>query len=91
MRRHLAIGAMVIGVVLSGCTGDDDEATTTPAAPDAVEAPRESAPPPSAPGSLPPKFVECMADQGIDVEQFADIHSAQAQQALQACLQFLHS
>lgn len=91
-RRHLTIGAALIGLVLSSCNGEDEEPTTTaPATPDAVEAPSESAPPPSAPGSLPPAFVECMADQGIEVGRFADIHSAQAQQALQACLQFLHS
>jgi hypothetical protein len=89
MKRHLTIGAMVIGLVLSSCGGDGEQATTGPAPSDTTETPTESAPAPSAPSGLPPEFLKCMADQGYDVEQPDDIHSAPPQ-VLQACFGSLH-
>lgn len=90
MKRHVAIGAAAIALVFASCSSDDEEATTSPAPPDGVEAPNEGATTPSAPGALPPEFVRCMADQGFDVESSADIHSAPPR-VLQACFGSLHS
>ncbi|MBA2630686.1 MAG: hypothetical protein H0U84_06660 [Thermoleophilaceae bacterium] len=89
MKRLVTIGALVVGLVLSGCAGDDQEATPNPAPSDGVEAPNGGATPPSDPGALPPEFVQCMTDQGYDIESSADIHTA-PQQALQACFGSLH-
>jgi hypothetical protein len=84
MRRITAIGALVIGLVVPGCGGGDDEGETARPAPSAT--PGESAPTPS---GLPPEFLECMAAQGYDVEQGADIHSA-PMELLQRCFGSLH-
>ncbi len=82
MKRRVTIGAVGIGLVLSSCGGDDEDATTTPAPP--VDAPSGSATPPSDPGALPPEVVGCLADQGFEIESSAEIHSAPPQ-VLQAC------
>jgi hypothetical protein len=86
MRRLVTIGAMAIGLVLAGCGGGDDEATTTPAP---AETPGESTAPPGSSGALPPEFVECMADQGFEVSSPDDIHEAPPQ-VLQTCFGSLH-
>jgi hypothetical protein len=82
MTRHVTIAAVAMGVAFSSCGGDDKKATTTPAPRDAVETP-------SAPGALPPEFIECMAKQGFEVSSADDIHSAPTQ-ILQACFGSLH-
>jgi hypothetical protein len=89
MKRHLTIGAVAVGLVLSSCGGADKNATTNSAPSDTIEPPTESTPPPSAPGELPPEFLACMAEQGFDIEQGADIHSA-PQRVLQRCFGALH-
>jgi hypothetical protein len=53
-------------------------------------APRDGAPSPSSAGQFPPEFVECMADQGVEIEGPSDLHAPGAQQAFPACIQFLH-
>jgi hypothetical protein len=89
VKRSVSIAAVVIGLALSSCGGDDKKATTSPAPPDTAETPSESAPPASSPGALPPEFVACMADQGFDISSADDIHSAPTQM-LQACFGSLH-
>lgn len=44
---------------------------------------------PAAPGSLPPEFFECVADQGFPIESEAEIHLVPPQ-VLQACFGALH-
>ena len=92
MRRPRAVSAIALALValalmLAACGGgdDDEEATTSPAP---TEAPSEGAAPPS-PGALPPELVECMADQGFDIESPTEIHSA-PQQVVQECFGALH-
>jgi hypothetical protein len=94
MKRLLTLGIVLIPLVVvialvvsSG--GGDEENTSRPAPSNGVEAPSEGTTPPSAPGQLPPEFVECMADQGFDIESSADIHSAPPQ-VLQQCFGSLH-
>ncbi len=89
MRRRLAIVATVLALGLAACGGDDDKASTAPAPSDTIEAPSGGAPPPAAPGGLPPEFVQCMTDKGFDVEGGADIHTA-PQEVLQECFGSLH-
>jgi hypothetical protein len=86
LRRLTTIGAVVIGLALSSCGGDDEKETARPAPTDTPAAPSESAP---APSGLPPEFLQCMADNGYDVEQGADIHSA-PMELLQRCFGSLH-
>ena len=74
---------VVIALVLLGGGGDDAGTTTTPVP---AEAPSGGATPPSV-GALPPEFVECMEDQGIDAESIPDqIHSPEGD----ACFESLH-
>ena len=88
MKRLVATGAAVIALVVSGCGGNDEKATTTSPVPsDGVEAPSGGATPQGAVGSLPPEFLECMAGRGVDP---ADVHAPEAQGAFQACLGSLH-
>jgi hypothetical protein len=86
MKHRATIAAVVMGVAFAGCGGDDEKATTTPAARDAVETPDAPA---SAPSGLPSEFVECMAAQGYEVTSSDDIHSAPTQ-ILQMCFGSLH-
>jgi hypothetical protein len=81
MTRLVAIAAVVLGLALSSCGGDDEPETARPA-----PTPGETAP---APSGLPPEFLECMAEQGYDVDQGADIHSA-PMELLQRCFGSLH-
>jgi hypothetical protein len=74
---------VVIGLVALGGDGGDagTTTTTTPA-----EAPSEGAAPPSV-SALPPEFVQCMEDQGIDPESIPEqIHSPEGE----ACFNSLH-
>jgi hypothetical protein len=89
MKRVATIGALVIGIALSSCGGDGEPETARPAPTDTPEPPNETAPAPSPPSGLPTEFLECMAEQGYDVEQGADIHSA-PMELLQRCFGSLH-
>lgn len=73
----VALALVALAVIVAAYGGGEGE-----------EAPTRTAPP-SAPGSLPPEFVKCMADRGYEVESPADIHAA-PQQVLQACFEALH-
>jgi hypothetical protein len=82
----LALALVALVVLLAACGGSDDDQTTT--TPPASEAPSGNATPPGL-GALPPEFIECMADQGYEVESSADIHSAPPE-VLQACFGSSH-
>jgi hypothetical protein len=87
-RSAIAILAAV-ALLVAGCGGDDADETPT-AAPPASENPLDGggAAPPSA-GQLPQEFIDCMAEQGYDVESQGDIHSA-PQVVLQQCFGAIH-
>jgi hypothetical protein len=99
MRSALATGAAVVGLALSGCGGNDEEATTSAAPPDAVEAPSQSATPPREPHlppfALPRKFRTCMGNEGIDIPTSGDLppglDPAEFNRAMQTCAEFLHA
>jgi hypothetical protein len=99
MKRHVTVGAVVLGLALSSCGGDDKEATTGTAPPAGAEAPSQGTTPQSEPHlppfALPPEFRTCMAGQGVEISDSGElpsgIDSAQFQQAMQACAQFLHA
>jgi hypothetical protein len=84
----IVLAAIVLGGLALAGSGDDDT-TENPAPRDAIEAPTETATPPSGAGGLPPQFVQCMADQGYAIESPDDIHTAPPQ-VLQACFGSLH-
>ena len=85
----LALAMVVLALMLAACGGGDDDDTTTGAAPSA--SPSAGATPPSL-SSFPPEFIDCLADQGIDVESLDGeslsdaIHSPEGQ----ACFDVLH-
>jgi hypothetical protein len=97
MRRPRAVIAVpvalvvLVAIVLAGIAvaGGDDEATTNRAPRDRLDAPTEPTPTPGDPSSLPPEFVQCMADQGFDITSPDDIHAAPPQ-VLQTCFGALH-
>jgi hypothetical protein len=79
----LALALVMLAVTLTACGGDDDETTTSPSP--SVEAPSGGGVPPSGDlDALPPGFVECMADQGYEIESSEDVHAAPPE-VLQAC------
>jgi hypothetical protein len=70
----LSLAVVALSLALAACGGsDNDETTTTSPAPSA--APSEASPDPNV-SALPPGFVECMADQGIDLEAEPDLSAA---------------
>jgi hypothetical protein len=95
MSRAVALGiaaaaliVLVVGVLLL-TGGGDDGASSSPAPSGGREAPGGGAAPPGALDALPPGFVECMAEQGYQIQSPADIHSAPPQ-VLQACFGASH-
>jgi hypothetical protein len=80
--------AIVLGGIALAGGGDDDE-SPNPSRLDAIETPAETTTPRSDPGLLPPAFIECMAEQGFDVNSPDDIHAAPPQ-VLQTCFATLH-
>jgi hypothetical protein len=83
----LALALVTIVLTLAACGGGDDEETTTDPTP--TESPSGSAAPPSL-NAFPPEFLDCLADQGIDLESVTDvsavIHSPEGEQ----CFDVLH-
>jgi hypothetical protein len=85
----IALGLALIAIVIGGIAlagGDGEDAAKSPASSRTTTG---EATPPSGGGALPPEFVECMAEQGFDVDSPDEIHSAPTQ-ALQACFGSLH-
>ena len=89
MRRARTTAVILACLILGSCGGDDGAPTPSPAPDRGAETPPETTPAPGGTGSLPPAFVECMADQGYTIESPDAIHSAPPQ-ALQACFGALH-
>jgi hypothetical protein len=87
------IAIIVVGIAVAGGGGDDGESSTSPAP---AEAPGGGVTPPSAGGlQLPPGIAECLADQGVDIPEGADLNEllhggAVPPQVLNACFQALH-
>lgn len=80
----LLFTAAAIG--LAGCGGGDGDEGPR----ERVDAPRETTRnTTSAPDSLPPEFVKCMADRGYAIESAADTHSAPPE-VVQACFEAVH-
>jgi hypothetical protein len=76
----------LVALGIAGCGGRDGD-----------DAPRDRSEAPgattsdttSAPDSLPPQFVKCMADRGYEIKSSADIHSAPPK-IVQACFEAAH-
>lgn len=83
----VAMALVAVTLLLGACGGDEDETTTSPAP--AAEAPSGS---PAAPSldKFPPEFLQCLEDQGIDLDSVTDvsavIHSPEGNQ----CFDVLH-
>lgn len=95
MRRRRPLAVIVTAVALAslvGACGDSDDEDGKPTAtPPASETPfGGSGPTPPSASQLPPEFIQCMADQGFEIQSPDEIHSA-PQQALQTCFGSLHS
>jgi hypothetical protein len=90
MRRSRRLLTILIAVLLAlavtACGGGDETGTTS--AP-ASQSPLGGGTAPSATRQLPPAFVQCMADQGYDVQPSDDIHSLPPE-ALQQCFGTVH-
>jgi hypothetical protein len=88
-RAVIAVALALIAIIVGGIAlagGDGEDTSTNPAS---NESTTGNASPPRALGALPPEFVECMAEQGFDIDSVAEMHSVPPQ-ALQACVGSLH-
>jgi hypothetical protein len=80
MKRPRAVILVALALTLAACGGGEDRETTTSPAP--AETPSGGAA-----SGLPPAFVQCMADQGIDLESSPElIHSPEGDK----CFNSLH-
>ena len=86
LKKLVSLLLALVALGIAGCGGGDgDEAPR-----DRVEAPGATTPDTtSAPDSLPPEFVKCMADRGYEIKSSADIHSAPPK-IVQACFEAVH-
>jgi hypothetical protein len=80
--------ALAPALTLAAC-GDDDAEPTTTSPPSSIEEPSSSESPADGPNALPAGFVECMAEQGYEVDTIADAHAA-APEVLQTCFARAH-
>jgi hypothetical protein len=85
------IAIVVVGIAVAG-GGGDEETSTSPAP---AAAPSGGAPPADVASQLPPGIAECLADQGVDIPEGADLNEllhggAVPPQVLAACFQALH-
>jgi hypothetical protein len=87
----VVVAIVVVGIAAGGGGGDEGTTATPTTTPVPSEAPSEGTTPPSL-GAFPPEFIECLADQGIDVESITSesladvIHSPEGN----ACFGVLH-
>jgi len=86
LKKLVSLLLALVALGIAGCGGGDgDEAPR-----DRVEARGATTPDTtSAPDSLPPEFVKCMADRGYEIKSSADIHSAPPK-IVQACFEAVH-
>jgi hypothetical protein len=89
-RMAIAVAMTLVAVVLTlaACGGGDDDETTTSPAPSAA-APGGGAPAPEL-SRFPPSFVQCLADQGIDVGSITDVSAAIHSPQGNRCFDELH-
>jgi ABC-type uncharacterized transport system auxiliary subunit len=94
MRRRtvvisIALTLIALALALSACGGGSDDPTTTTPPASAGAAPGGGAAPPSL-SVFPPEFLQCLKDQGIDLQSATDIsaviHSPQGDK----CFDLLH-
>ena len=80
----LSLALVALALLLAACGGGDEEAptTTSPASSAGSAAPSV--------GALPPGFVECMADQGVDLEAAPDLNAAVHSPEGDRCFNTLH-
>jgi hypothetical protein len=86
------IAIVVVGIAVAGGGGDDGESSASPAP---AAAPSDGATPPGVASQLPPGIAECLADQGVDIPEGADINEifhgdAVPPEVLNACFGALH-
>lgn len=91
-RALIAFALIAAALVLGGCGGDDEDATTSPSP---AAAPNGGATPPNGSATpnlsnLPPAFLECLVDQGVDIESEADVSAALHSPGGNQCFEALH-
>jgi hypothetical protein len=89
MKRWVVLVAALAALFAASCSDDDGGADTSPAVREKAPAPDEGSEPSPDAGQLPPEFLECMAENGFEVDSSADIHSAPPQ-VLQECFGSIH-
>jgi hypothetical protein len=87
----LALGAALVALALTlgACGGDDNEEETATSPAPAAEAPSGS---PAAPSlsQFPPEFLECLGDQGIDLDSVTDVSAVIHSPEGNRCFDELH-
>jgi hypothetical protein len=64
------IAIVAVGIAAAGGGGDDGESSTSPAP---AAAPSDGAAPPGVLSGFPPEFIQCLADQGVDIQSLEGI------------------
>ena len=89
----LLVAVVVGGIAIAGGSGGDEGTNATPAP---SEAPGGSDTPPGL-GAFPPQFIQCLTDQGVDIEDLEGLDpneifhgGAVPPQVLNTCFGVLH-
>jgi hypothetical protein len=78
---------IAIALTLAACGGGGEEQTTTATTPS--ESPSGGTAPPSL-SAFPPEFLDCLADQGIDLESVTDVSAVIHSPEGERCFGELH-
>jgi hypothetical protein len=94
MRRRgiaitLAVALVGLALLLAACGGEEDGEQTTTNPPPVAETPNGGTTPPSL-SQFPPEFLECLEDQGIDLESVTDISAVIHSPGGDRCFDVLH-
>jgi hypothetical protein len=86
------IAIVIAGIAVAGGGGDDGESSTSPAP---AATPSDGAAPPGVASQLPPGFAQCLADQGVDIPEGADLNEifhggAVPPEVVNQCFERLH-
>jgi hypothetical protein len=86
----LATALVAVALLFAACGGDEEPEETTTNSPPAAEAPDSGTISPSL-SRFPPEFLECLEDQGIDLESVTDVSAAIHSPGGNQCFDELHA
>lgn len=86
----LGVALVAVALTLAACGGEDDDGQETRTTPTpAAEAPSGGPVAPSL-SQFPPEFLQCLEDQGIDLESVTDVSAVIHSSGADRCFDELH-